>query len=73
MTLKEIHKQAMELAEPDRAALAAELLDSLPAVLMDDDGGVAEARRRSKELADDPAMGCSWADIRSALGRQITR
>ncbi len=73
MTLKEIHKQAMELAEPDRAALAAELLDSLPAVLVDDDGGVAEARRRSKELADDPAMGCSWADIRSALGRSIIR
>jgi len=69
MQLKEIQKCAMDLPDGDRARLAAELLESLPAVLVDDDDGIAEARRRSRELAKDPSMALTWEEIRSELGR----
>ncbi len=69
MKLAEIQQRAMELPDSERAALAAELLGSLPAVLVEDDDGIAEARRRSKELNNDPSMGCSWDEIKSGLGR----
>jgi len=44
----------MKLPECDRASLASRLLDSLPAVLSDGDGGVAEALCRNAELEQDP-------------------
>jgi len=69
MKLEEIQKCAMELPDSDRASLAAKLLFSLPAVLVDEDDGIAEARRRSKELDKDPSAGCSWSEIKQALGR----
>ena len=69
MKLEELQQRAMELPDSDRATLAAELLTSLPAVLVDDDDGIAEARRRSKELDEDPSAGCSWLEIKQALGR----
>lgn len=69
MRLQELQECAMELPEAQRAALATELLCSLPAVLVDDDDGIAEARRRSRELAENPAAGCSWDEIRRDLGR----
>lgn len=69
MKLEEIQKRALDLPDSDRAVLAAELLVSLPAILVDDDDGVAEAARRSRELDDDPSMGCSWEEIRRSLGR----
>ena len=69
MKLKEVQDSAMQLPDAQRATLAAELLCSLPAVLMDEDGGVAEARRWSRELAENPAAGCTWEEIRRDLGR----
>lgn len=69
MKLEEIQKCALDLPDSDRAMLAAELLISLPAMLVDEDDGVAEAARRSRELDEDPAMGCSWEEIRRSLGR----
>ena len=69
MKLEEIQKCALDLPDSDRAALAAELLVSLPAILVEEDDGVAEALRRSKELDEDPAMGCSWDEIKRSLGR----
>jgi hypothetical protein len=69
MKLQELQECAMQLPEAQRAALATELLCSLPAVLVDDDGGIAEARRRSRELAENPGAGCSWEEIRRDLGR----
>jgi hypothetical protein len=69
MKLEEIQKRAMDLPDSDRASLAAELLMSLPGVLVDTDDGIAEARRRSKELDEDPTAGCSWQEIKQALGR----
>ena len=42
-TLNEIEANAMSLPEQQRAELASHLLSSLPAVLQDDDQGLAEA------------------------------
>ena len=42
-TLNEIEASAMALPDQQRAALASHLLESLPAVLQDDDDGLAEA------------------------------
>ena len=69
MKLEEIQECAMQLTDNQRATLAASLLCSLPAMLVDEDDGIAEARRRSRELAANPAVGCSWDEIRRELGR----
>ncbi len=53
-TIFEIEKLALELSEEERAKLAANLLDSLPGVLSDEDAGVAEALRRNAEIDSDP-------------------
>jgi putative addiction module component (TIGR02574 family) len=66
-TLSDLELQAMELTEADRAALAAHLLDSLPAILSDDDGGVAEALRRDAELERDPAAGVTLDELRRSV------
>jgi len=69
MSIDDIQAAVMQLPEDQRARLAGELLTSLPAILVDDDDGIAEAKRRSKELEDDPNSGCSWEDIKRNLGR----
>ncbi len=55
-TIFEVEKLALNLTEQDRAKLAANLLDSLPGVLSDEDEGVAEALRRDAELNGDPSQ-----------------
>jgi hypothetical protein len=42
-TIVEVEKLALDLPEDQRALLAARLLGSLPAVLHDEDEGIAEA------------------------------
>lgn len=69
VTLAQLEEQAMQLPEDQRAALAAHLLDSLPAVLHDDDSGLAEAMRRDAELDSDPSMGMTLEELRKSLGR----
>ncbi len=69
MSIDDIQAAVMQLPEDQRARLAGELLASLPAILVDEDDGVAEAKRRSKELEDDPGSGCSWEDIKRNHGR----
>jgi len=53
-TVIELRKLALDLSERERAALAADLLESLPGILMDEDEGVAEALRRDAEIVADP-------------------
>ncbi len=69
MSTTEIIEGALRLPEDDRATLVAELLESLPAVLSDVDDGSLEARRRLRELKEDPSVGRSWDEIKSELGR----
>ena len=67
--LAEIEAQAMELTASQRARLAASLLESLPALLCDDDGGLAEACRRDAEMDADPSIGITTQQLHMALGR----
>lgn len=67
--LQDLTKEALSLPTSERARLAAELLDTLPVALADEDEGVAEARRRSAELDVDPGAGLSWAELKKQLGR----
>jgi len=55
-TIVEIEKLALSLPEKERAALAANLLESLPGVLFDEDEGVAEALRRNAEIESNPGQ-----------------
>lgn len=59
----------MQLPENERAELAAHLLGSLPAVLHDDDEGVAEALRRDAEMDRDPSVELSLEEFRAAFER----
>ena len=67
MTLQEIEASMLDLPQDQRAHLAASLLTSLPAILDEEDEGIEEAIRRSKELDVDPGASCSWDDIRRNL------
>jgi len=58
-TITEIEKLAFELPVPQRAMLAAHLLESLPPVGQDEDEGVAEALRRDAELDAHPEIAIS--------------
>ena len=66
-SIVEIEKLALDLSEQDRATLALNLLASLPPVLADDDGGVAEALRRDEELNNDPSQGVTLAELDSEI------
>ena len=66
-TLSDIEQEAMKLSETGRASLASRLLDSLPAVLADDDDGVAEALRRDAEMDQDPGAGMTLEQLRRAV------
>jgi len=68
-TLIEVEEQALQLPEDQRARLAAHLLESLPAILHDEDAGVSEAMRRDAELDEDPSAGMTLDEFRAAFGR----
>ncbi len=70
-TIVEVEKLALDLSEKERATLAANLLDSLPGILSDEDEGVAEALRRDAEIEADPASAISLPELDSQiLGRR---
>ena len=66
-TIVEVQKLALDLPEKERATLAANLLDSLPGILSDEDKGVAEALRRDVEVEADPAQVISLAELDSQI------
>jgi putative addiction module component (TIGR02574 family) len=66
-TIVEVEKLALDLPEKDRATLAANLLESLPGVLSDEDEDVAEALRRDAEIETDPAQAISLAELDSQI------
>jgi putative addiction module component (TIGR02574 family) len=69
-TIAEVEKLALDLPENQRAVLAAHLLGSLPAVLHDEDEGVAEALRRDLELDANPASGMSIEQLDEQIDRR---
>ena len=66
-TIIEVEKLALELSEQERATLAANLLDSLPAILSDEDEGIAEPLRRDAEIEADPNKAISLAELDSLI------
>jgi putative addiction module component (TIGR02574 family) len=66
-TIVEVEKLALDLSEKERATLAANLLDSLPGILSDEDEGVAEALRRDEEAEADPSQAISLAELDSRI------
>lgn len=69
MNLAEIQKESLNLPEDQRAALAAELFGSLPALLSDFHGGSQEAGRRITEVKADPASQRTWDQVKAELGK----
>ncbi len=63
----EVKKLALDLSEKERASLAANLLESLPGVLSDEDEGVAEALRRDAELDANPDQAISLTQLDSHI------
>ena len=66
-TVIEIEKLALDLPEQQRATLAANLLESLPAILSEEDEGVAEALRRDAEMDADPDQAISLGQLESHI------
>ena len=66
-TVVEVEKLALDLPERERAALAANLLESLPGILSDEDEGVGEALRRDAEIEDNPAEAISLPELDSQI------
>ena len=66
-TIVEVEKLALDLTEKERATLAANLLNSLPGILSDEDEGTAEALRRDAEIEADPAESISLAELDSQI------
>jgi hypothetical protein len=62
-TLADIEREAMRLPDRDRACLASRLLESRPAVLSDDDDGLAEAIRCSAEMDKDPGAARTLEEV----------
>ncbi len=71
-TANEVEKLALDLAEKERAILAAHLLKSLPAVLDDADEGMAEALQRDKDLDANPNLGISVEQLEQQVQQRRT-
>ncbi len=67
--VQEIRQRASVLSISEKTELAADLLESLPPILDDEDEGVAEARRRDQEMDRDPAASITWEQLRRGIGR----
>ncbi len=66
-TVIEVERLALDLPERERARLAANLLESLPGVLSDEDEGIAEALRRDADLEANPDQVTSLAQLDSQI------
>jgi len=67
--LQALRSEALSLTEVERAALAADLLQTLPGVLSEEDEGIAEALRRDADLEANPSAGIEWSELKKGLGR----
>lgn len=67
MSLREIEESALKLSEVQRAKLAAQLLESLPPIIAEEDEGIAEALRRDAELQADPSQAMSLEELDASI------
>jgi hypothetical protein len=71
-TITEVEKLALDLPESQRAVLAAHLVGLLPALLHDEDEGIAEALRRDAELDASPSSSISLEQLDQQIERRRT-
>jgi len=69
VNVAELFSQASQLPERERAMLASEILSTLSPILEDADEGLEEAKRRSREMDENPEIGISWEELKDSLGR----
>ncbi|MGF1679557.1 MAG: addiction module protein [Candidatus Methylacidiphilales bacterium] len=62
-TLATVERLALELPEQQRATLAVHILDSLPGLFSEKDGGLAEAERRDLEMDANPSVSMTLEDF----------
>jgi hypothetical protein len=62
-TLATVENLALELPEQQRATLAMHILDSLPGLFSEADGGLAEAERRDAEIDSHPSIALSLGEF----------
>lgn len=72
-TLATVEKLALELPEQQRATLAFHILDSLPGLFSEEDGGLAEAERRDAEIDSDASIGLSISDFDQKISDRRVR
>lgn len=65
--MHELTNMVMQLPERQRAQLIANLLASLPSVLIDQDEGVAEALRRDADLNNGSQRAMSLEELDAAI------
>jgi len=71
--LQELEQQAGRLPDAERAVSVTRLLATLPPVLAEADGGIAEARLRDAELDTNPSAGLNDTQFRAAIAASRKR
>jgi hypothetical protein len=62
-SLATVENLALELPEQQRATLAMHILDSLPGLFTEPDGGLAEAERRDAEMDANPSIALTLGEF----------
>jgi len=71
-TLDTVEQLALELSESQRAVLASRMLHSLPALFLEEDERLAEAKKRDAELDRCPALALSLEKFDAKIrGRRV--
>lgn len=70
--IAEAEELALSLSDSERAKLAEKLIASLPGPFIeDDDDGIDEAIRRSREMDENPAMSISMEDLDEMIKKRF--
>lgn len=70
--IAEAENLALSLPDPERARLAEKLIASLPGPFIEDnDDGIEEALRRSREMDEDPSMAISFEELDEMIKKRF--
>ena len=72
-SLATVENLALELPEQQRATLAMHILDSLPGLFSEPDGGLAEAERRDAEMDANPSIARTLGEFDRSIQSRRTR
>jgi len=72
-TLATLEHLALELPEQERATLAMHILESLPGLFLEPDGGLAEAVRRDAEMDANPSLGLTIEEFDRKIANRRSR